>query len=141
MSEYLIKEEFSNVRSSGVGGSGFKVDSLAEAVNHDKDGVMFLLGDRELGDEVHADLLPSFLGDGEWLQESRRFPVGSFVSLAGIAGGDIGLDLFGHLGPKEVVSDVGNGFVNAKVSCNGSIVVVVKDLESQGGFVGDAQTG
>ena len=115
--------------------------SFAKAVDDDEDCVMPVLGYWKLDDEVHTDLFPSFSWCRQGLKESGRLTVGSFVPLAGIAGRDVGLDMLGHLGPEKVVSNVRNGFIDTQMSCDGCIMVIVKDLLSELHVAGDAKSG
>lgn len=50
-----------------------------------------------------------------------------FISLAGIAGGSVGLDVVFHVRPIEILCDGFVCFIKAGVSSSGSVMVIGED--------------
>ena len=73
------------------------------------------------------------------MEESSGGAIGWLVPLAGLAAGDIVLDILLHSWPEEVASDAGVGLVDAQVSRDGRIVVIVEELQSEFFILSDAE--
>jgi len=66
------------------------------------------------------------IGYRQRLEKANRTLVAALISLASVAGGDIGLDRLDHLGPEVVSCQGGVGLVDTKVASYGSVMMIMK---------------
>src|SRR3954470_8462395 len=137
--EDVVEEEAGHVGSSGGGMGGHEVNHLGESVYKDNNGIEACLGDRELGDEVHGDLFPRGARDGKGLQEASRDLLTCLDPLTRIAGLHVMADVVVHARPVKERVDGSICSLNALVSGDRGVMVVVEDLCTEGAF-GDAET-
>jgi hypothetical protein len=137
--EDVVEEEAGHVGSSGSGMGGHEVNHLGESVHKDNNGIEASLGDRELGDEVHGDLFPRGARDGKGLQETSRDLLTCLDPLTRITGLHVMTDVVVHVGPVKERVDGSVCLLNALMSGDGGVMVVMEDLCTEGAF-GDAET-
>ena len=63
----MVKEESGSVRGCGSSLGRCKVNHFEEGIHKDNDSIKPSSSARQLGNEVHRDLFPRVLRDGQWL--------------------------------------------------------------------------
>jgi hypothetical protein len=129
--EDVVEEDLRGVGCGGCGSRGNEVDHLGEGIDKDDDGVESRLGTRELRDEVHRDLFPGLWWDWQRLKEAGRRLLAGLDSLAGVARLHVVPDVAVEAGPVADSVEWLEGPLDAWVSRDGDVVVVVEDLGSE----------
>ena len=86
---------------------------------------------RKIGDQVGGDVGPGALGNEMGLQETRRATGGWFDALAGSTAGDEGADGASHMRPPVVLGNSIEGFVEARVTSRGGVMVFLQNAEAK----------
>jgi hypothetical protein len=144
MTKDFAEEERGDGSGGGCAGEGDKVSLFAEAVDDDENAVVVVVGHGKI-EEIHSDLLPLALGDGDGLEEPRWALIGWFVALTVVTGVDVSTNIECKAGPEVGALYEARCFVATEMSRNRIVVtemddaapkvVVIRNPDATGGLV------